>query len=82
MNVMHRHVHVGLAKHTLPNYWVVSVVDQECRKPVSQIVEPEPRAIFGDYTRSNNGRSDVVLHDHDAEPRLRGAQFERGKHEI
>ena len=77
MNVVHSHVHMGLTKHTLHNNWVVSIFDKECREPVSQIVEPEPRAIFRDYTSSNGGRPYVVLHDHAAEPRLLAAQFER-----
>ena len=51
VDVVHRHVNMRLAKHTLHHHRVVSVFDQEGGKPVPQ-VKPESWAILGDYSSS------------------------------
>src|SRR5205807_9067947 len=71
-----------LAKHALHNHRVLSVVDQERRKTVSQVVEPEPRTTFPDHSGSDRCRSNVVLRDHAAEPGLLAMQLEGREHKI
>src|SRR5271157_5842839 len=80
--VVHRHVHMRLTKHALHNHRIVPVLDQEGRKTVPQIVESEPGAVLRDHSGSYRRRSDVVLHDHAAEPGLLTMQLEGREQEI
>src|SRR5271157_3915620 len=82
VHVVHRHVHMRLVKHALHNHRVVSVVDQESRKTVPQIVESEPWAVVRYHPGSDRRRSDVVLHNHAAEPGLLAMQLEGREQEI
>src|SRR5437016_9381021 len=71
-----------LAKHALHHHRVLSIVDQECRKTVPQVVETEPRTIFRDHPGSYRCTSNVVLDDHAAEPGLFAMQLEGRKQKI
>src|SRR5271166_2744027 len=82
VNVVHRHIYMRLGKHALQNDRVGSVLDQECGKPVPQVVKPEPRAIFRDHSSSHRRRHDVVPHDHTGQPWLFSMQLERREHEV
>ena len=46
VHIVHRHVHMRLAKHTLHHDRIMSVLDQESGQAVPQVVKPETRTIL------------------------------------